>query len=153
MERLAAAAARRPGAIRRTAALAVETGLPAPALDQVLGFLRLAGLLEAPRGTEGVRLARPASRISLLQVVRAIDGTGLWGRCILGLEECSDAMPCPAHVVWKETRGLLERHLDGQTLVDLTRAVARRRDAKEESEKIARGKRPPDQVSWPPPDE
>ena len=153
MERLAAAAARRPGSIRRTSALVVETGLPAPALDQVLHFLRLAGLLEAPRGTEGVRLARPASRITLLQVVRAIDGTGLWGRCILGLEECSDAMPCPAHVVWKETRALLEAHLDRQTLVDLTRAVARRAEAREQSERVARGRRPAREVSWPPPDE
>ncbi len=131
MERLAATAARRPGSIRKTAALAEETGLPAPDLEQVLGILQLSGLLEAPPGSGGVRLSRPPSQISLLQVVRAIDGTGLWGRCILGLEECSDTMPCPAHVVWKQTRELLEQHLDRQSLVDLTLAVTRRRRARQ----------------------
>jgi Rrf2 family protein len=135
MERLAAAALRRPGSVRTESTLAGETGLSLPALEQAVHFLRLAGLVEATRGrTAGIRLARPASRVSLLAVVRAIDGAGLWGRCILGLEECSDAMPCPAHPAWKQARSLLEEHLDGQSLEDLTRAVTRRRRARRSAE-------------------
>ena len=134
MERLAAAALRRPGSERKFDALASETGLSVPVLDQVLHFLLLAGLVERRRGSPGgIRLTREASRISLLEVVRAIDGAGLWGRCILGLEECSDAMPCPAHPAWVEARTMLERHLDGQSLADLTRAVSQRRLAAGES--------------------
>jgi Rrf2 family iron-sulfur cluster assembly transcriptional regulator len=130
MERLAAAALRRPGSVRTETALAGETGLSLPALEQVVHFLRLAGLVEATRGrTAGIRLARPASRVSLLEVVRAIDGAGLWGGCILGLEECSDAMPCPAHPAWKQARSLLEEHLNRQSVEDLTRAINRRRHA------------------------
>jgi Rrf2 family protein len=130
MERLAAAAIQRPGSVRNEAALAGETGLSLPELEQVVHFLRLAGLVEAAHGRAGgVRLARPASQVSLLEVVRAIDGAGLWGRCILGLEECSDAIPCPAHPAWKQARSLLEEHLDRQSLVDLTRALTRRRRA------------------------
>ena len=129
MERLAAAeAAARPGAMRGRALLAEDTGLPSPVLDQVLGFLEIAGLVQSGRGMPGaVRLSRPASEISLLQVVRAIDGTGLWSRCILGFEECSDEMPCPAHPVWKTTRAVLERHLDDQSIADLARTLQRRR--------------------------
>ena len=131
MERLAAAAVRRPGSLRNENVLAGETGLSLPALEQVVHFLRLAGLVETSGGrAAGIRLARPASRVSLLEVVRAIDGTGLWARCILGLEECSDAMPCPAHPVWKQARSLLEEHLASQSLVDLTRAVTRRHGAR-----------------------
>ena len=127
MERLAAADLRRPRSVRTEAALVDETGLSLPELEQVVHFLRLAGLVEITRGrTAGVRLARPASRISLLQVVRAIDGAGLWGRCILGLEECSEAVPCPAHPVWKQARSMLEEHLDSQSLMDLTRTLTRR---------------------------
>lgn len=136
MERLAAVAVRRPGSVRNKDVLSTETGLSGPELEQVLHFLRLAGLLEVPRGaSSGVRLARSPSRISLLQVVRAIDGGGLWGRCILGLEECSDAMPCPAHPAWKETRALLERHLESQSLADLTKAVALRYKARRSGER------------------
>lgn len=135
MERLAAASCRRPGSSRSLSVLAGETGMSVPALEQVVHFLRLAHLLEAPRDrSKAVRLARPASQISLLAVVRAIDGAGLWGRCILGLQECSDAAPCPAHPVWKKARAMLEQHLDSQSLVDLTRAVARRRRAGNRSE-------------------
>lgn len=142
MERLAAAAVRRPGSFRSENVLAGETGLSLPELVQVVHFLRLAGLVETSRGrAAGIRLARPASRVSLLEVVRAIDGTGLWARCILGLEECSDSMPCPAHPVWKQARSLLEEHLDSQSLVDLTRAVTRRHHARKPVE--ARSRKPP----------
>jgi Rrf2 family protein len=127
MERLAASSLRRPGSVRNRAALAAETGLSAPVLEQVVGFLELAGLLKAaPAPNGGIRLARTPARISLLEIVRAIDGGGLWRRCILGLEECSDESPCPAHPVWKTTRGLLEKHLEGQSIADLSKALARR---------------------------
>jgi len=142
MERLAAAAVRRPGSVRNENVLAGETGLSLPELLQVVHFLRLAGLVETFRGrAAGIRLARPPSRVSLLEVVRAIDGTGLWARCILGLEECSDAMPCPAHPAWKQARSLLEEHLDSQSLVDLTRAVTRRHRARKPV--AARSRKPP----------
>jgi Rrf2 family protein len=142
MERLAAAAVRRPGSVRNESVLAGETGLSLPALEQVVHFLRLAGLAEVSRGrAAGIRLARPPSQVSLLEVVRAIDGTGLWARCILGLEECSDAVPCPAHPAWKQARSLLEEHLDSQSLVDLTRAITRRHHARKPVE--ARSRKPP----------
>jgi Rrf2 family protein len=141
MERLAAADLRRPRSVRNETTLARETGLSLPDLQQVVHFLRLAALVEVTRGrAAGVRLARPASRVSLLEVVRAIDGAGLWGRCILGLEECSDALPCPAHPAWKQARSLLEDHLDNQSLEDLTRALTRRHRAQKPA--AARWERP-----------
>jgi Rrf2 family protein len=136
MERLAAASLRRQGSSRTLGDLASEIGVSGPALEQVVHFLRLAGLVEPARDPSAVRLARPASRISLLAIVRAIDAAGLWGRCILGLQECSDDAPCPAHTVWQEARAMLERHLDSQSLVDLTRAVDSRRRAGDRSEPL-----------------
>ena len=131
MERLAAWSVRRPSSVRHLSVLATETGLSQPVIEQVVHFLELANLVKAPRGLAGgIRLARPANRISLLEVVKAVDGTGLWRRCILGLEECSDEMPCPAHPVWKMTRALLEDYFDGQSIADLSGAVARRRHAR-----------------------
>ena len=127
MERLAASSVRRPGSVRTRAALAAETGLSLPVLEQVVGFLELAGLLKtAPAPNGGIRLARTAANISLLEIVCAIDGGGLWRRCILGLEECRDEAPCPAHPVWKTARGMLEKHLESQSIADLSKALARR---------------------------
>lgn len=126
MERLAAASVQRPGSVRHPDALAAETGASGPALEQAINLLSLAGLVEKPKAG-GVRLSRAASRISMLDVVQAIDGAGLWARCILGLAECSDEEPCPAHEVWKKTRALLEYQLKSRSMADLAEAIARRR--------------------------
>ena len=127
MERLAAASLRRSSAGRTVQGVAEETGLALPTLTQLVSFLRSAGLV-SQRGRTGVlRLGRKASDISVLDVIRAIDGSGLWKRCLLGLAECSDAAPCPVHFAWKAARGELERHLASQSIADLARAIARRR--------------------------
>lgn len=127
MERLAAAEIARPGALSSLAALAAATATPQPALSQIVHRLRRAGLLAARRGPSGgVRLARPAAEISVLEVVRVVDGADLEGRCILGFPACGDATPCPAHPVWKRVRAMLEQRLESRSLADLTRSVARK---------------------------
>ena len=123
MERLAAATLRNRGAAPNLSTLAAETGMSVPALAQVVHFLQRSGLVKPRPATGGVQLARTAEKISMLDVVRAIDGEGLWNRCLLGLAQCSDEAPCPAHSVWKKARRMLERHLDSQSIADLARAV------------------------------
>jgi Rrf2 family iron-sulfur cluster assembly transcriptional regulator len=130
MERLAAAERERPLALSSLAALAGQIGVSPAALAQIVARLRRAGLLTARRGPSGgVRLARPAAEISVLEVVRAVDGTDLTGRCILGFPACGDATPCPAHPVWKNARAMLEARLESRSLADLARSVARKNAA------------------------
>jgi Rrf2 family protein len=58
---------------RSGADLALEQGLPAPFLEQVLLRLRRAGVLEARRGRHGgYRLLRPAAAVSLAEVLAAV---------------------------------------------------------------------------------
>lgn len=58
---------------RSGADLALEQGLPAPFLEQVLLRLRRAGVLEARRGRHGgYRLRRPAAAVSLAEVLAAV---------------------------------------------------------------------------------
>lgn len=130
MERVAAAEAERPDAWVGLSPLAKEIGVSAPSLAQIAHRLRRAGLLSARRGPSGgVGLPRPAERITVLEVVRAIDGTGVSSRCILGFENCTDDTPCPAHPVWSTVRPLLERELERKTLLDLVEAVKKKRKA------------------------
>jgi Rrf2 family protein len=100
-----------------------------PTVAQVVSFLGIAGLVAERRSPPGVRLARPVSEISLLDVVRATDGSGVMRRCLMGLPECSDVAPCSVHPVWKKAREELEKHLAKQSIADLTRALAARRRA------------------------
>jgi len=125
MERLAATARRRAG--RKVTVLAAEVGIAVPTVTQHAHFLRLAGLLARRAPVGALRLARAPAEISLLDVIRAIDGGRLWKRCLFGLAQCSDASPCPVHPVWKEARALLEEHLAAQSLADLVRSVEGRR--------------------------
>lgn len=127
MERLAAASLRHAGSGRSLQGLADETRLAVPTLTQLVSFLRRAGLVWQRGRSGGLRLKREAPAISVLEVIRAIDGAGLWRRCLLGFAECSDAAPCPVHPAWKAARAELERHLASQSIADLARAIARRR--------------------------
>ena len=134
IDRLAASSVRRPSALRSLPVLASETGLAVPTLTQLVSFLRLAGIVKQRSRGGGLALTRPASEISLLDVIHAIDGHTLWRRCLLGLPECTDAAPCPVHSTWKAARTALEKHLEGQSIADLTRALKKRR-------RLGRGRR------------
>ena len=56
-------------------ALATAQGIPLRFLENILGDLRNAGVVESRRGVEGgYLLARPAAEITLADVIRAVDG-------------------------------------------------------------------------------
>jgi Rrf2 family protein len=55
--------------------LAEAQGIPPKFLENILGQLRRSGLIRSQRGPDGgYWLARPAERISLADIIRAIDG-------------------------------------------------------------------------------
>ena len=71
-----AAAARHPAGARLTATtLAGETGVRLPTAQKLMGRLASAGLLASARGTGGgFVLARAAERISLADIIEAVEG-------------------------------------------------------------------------------
>ena len=69
------ALAARDGVVVSVEVLAAEQQLPRKFLEAILGDLRRAGIVRSHRGPEGgYVLSRPASQISLGQVIRAVDG-------------------------------------------------------------------------------
>ena len=55
--------------------LAEAQGIPPKFLENILGQLRRSGVIRSQRGPDGgYWLARPADRISLADIIRAIDG-------------------------------------------------------------------------------
>jgi FeS assembly SUF system regulator len=85
------AAARRPGEERLSAsALAGRTGVPLPTAQKVLGKLAAAGLLQSSRGARGgVWFARPPERITLADIIEAVEGPIAMTQCS-GSDEASD---------------------------------------------------------------
>ncbi|MBN1560431.1 Rrf2 family transcriptional regulator [candidate division KSB1 bacterium] len=70
--------------------------------------------LKGPKG--GVGLNKPAEEISLKSIVLAIDGQDFFEGCLLRLDKCSDAHPCPIHDEWKPVRRQLLNFLESTTL-------------------------------------
>lgn len=102
--------------------------LPAPVMGKVLQELVRSRLLDARRGPGGgFRLARPAQKISLRDVVAAIDGLEQFKECAVGLERCADDAPCPLHDTWKALRQRFETYLETTTLDQMARAVVRKK--------------------------
>src|SRR5580658_90648 len=69
---LAAASGEKPVKAER---LATAQEIPLNFLENILGELRHAGVVRSQRGAEGgFRLARPASEVTIADVIRAVDG-------------------------------------------------------------------------------
>jgi FeS assembly SUF system regulator len=73
---LMTAAARQPAGARLSATeLAGDTGVPLPTTQKLMGQLAGCGLLSSARGAGGgFALARPATEISLADIVEAVEG-------------------------------------------------------------------------------
>jgi Rrf2 family protein len=94
--------------------------IPLRFLENILGELRHAGLVESRRGAEGgYMLARPAAAIALADVVRAVDGplANVGGRRPDALEYPDGAEAL--RDVWVAVRAGLREVLERTTLADV----------------------------------
>lgn len=117
--RLAVALARRGDAFVPLAEVGDALGMPNAFLAKAGQDLVHADVLISRRGPHGgVALARDASAIRLLDVVEAVDGLGVFDRCLLGLPGCGSLAPCPLHEAWVDAREGLRRELADTSLAD-----------------------------------
>jgi Rrf2 family protein len=104
-----------------------ELGLSFHFLTKILQQLTEQGLMTSYRGPHGgVALAREASRVTLLDVVEAIDGSELFTGCVLGLQRCGERRPCPLHASWTGERARLREILKRATVKTLAETIGRR---------------------------
>ena len=72
---MTAAAPRDSGERLSATELSAETGVPLPTAQKLMGQLATAGLLDSVRGAAGgFSLSRPATKISLADIVEAVEG-------------------------------------------------------------------------------
>ena len=102
-------------------------GLRAPFMAKTLLQLVKQKLVTSQKGPGGgFALARKPGKITLLDIVRAIDGEPDFTRCAVGLAQCSSTMPCPLHNTWLELRAGIRNYLHTQTLDQLADAVEKK---------------------------
>lgn len=74
-------------------------------VGKLLQRLVKAGLIESVKGPRGgFFITAQQAELPVMRVVQAIDGEDVFGRCGLGLSQCSDARPCPFHEDFKPIR-------------------------------------------------
>ena len=94
--------------------------IPSAFLSKIVQTLSRAGLIISQKGPGGgVNLSRPAAKISLLEVVGAIDGLDLTTDCVLGMPECGEETPCPLHTHWGAIRNRIVEMLEHQTVASV----------------------------------
>ncbi len=106
--------------------IAERTGLPQPYLEQIVLALKGAGLVRSKRGVGGgYVLARPPDKITLAQIVSAVDGpivAGEFGEPHTG-GACNHEGQCVLLAFWAEVGEKMREHLQSFTLADMVSKV------------------------------
>jgi Rrf2 family protein len=111
--------------------LAAHEKLPVKFLEQIMMVLKEAGLIESRRGKfGGYRLAQPAGRIVIGQVVRLIDGPLAPIGCVsqTAYEKCScpDETHCGLRMLMLDVRNAITSILDRYSLADVVGVTLRK---------------------------
>ena len=119
-------------AIDRTAdrlkseALAVELETTAGFVPQVVGPLVKRGWVRSDPGPRGGYSAMVSlDRVSVLDVIEAVDGPTDLGRCVVADGPCGRAPHCALHTAWARARDELVTHLAAQSMSSLGAVRAR----------------------------
>ena len=91
--------------------------IPESFLAKILQSLVRAGLTVSQRGAHGgFALARPASEITMRDVIEAVDGPVALNQCVLWPEDCRRSGDCETHKAWAMAQAQLMDVLDTVTL-------------------------------------
>ena len=83
---------------------------------QELGRKRLVQSIKGPNG--GFYMTERDFKISISDIVKAMDGDKLYSDCVLGLKACSEKNPCPVHFEFKEIKKRLIHMIENNTIGD-----------------------------------
>jgi Rrf2 family protein len=110
-------------------------GIPGGALAKVFQQLVRAGVAVGTRGVGGgYRLARPASRITVLDVMKVFERPRAPGACVLHDrpgEQCPQTSVCNLHWLFEEVDELVRCTYESVTLETLVRRVGSRAPARQ----------------------
>ena len=96
--------------------------IPEKFLAKIFQRLSKVGLLRSSRGAKGgFSLGRPASKITLREIIEAIEGPIAVSRCLLKNGECGEEDTCPLRDVWQEAQESFLGVLNRTTVEDLAK--------------------------------
>jgi Rrf2 family protein len=103
-----------------TSRIAEEQAIPPSFLAKIISQLSIAGLIHTSRGAHGgVSMAVSPEKVSVLDVVEAIDGPLALNECTLNPSICPSGPDCPLHGLWCEAQADLVKKLKNTTFASV----------------------------------
>lgn len=105
------------------AKIAKKEGISKQYLEHLIAKLKKAKILKSAKGIKGgYRLSRPPSRITVLEIIEALEGIIKPYNCLTSQlrSQCGKETCCPK-VVWQKIQKSLTKTLKEITLVDLVK--------------------------------
>jgi Rrf2 family protein len=94
--------------------------IPKSFLAKILQRLVKAGIVISVRGIGGgFSLAKKPENISILDVIKAIQGDSAINICAIDKKLCRLSKTCSVHPVWVELRGIIEKRLQKENFAKL----------------------------------
>jgi Rrf2 family protein len=113
-----------PGSRLQTSDIAQRQAIPENYLVKIVNRLAQAELLQTYRGTEGgVVLARPAEKISMLEIIQALEGKINLNICSHEPAHCAISAQCLACPYWVGLQEVFDEHLESLKLGDMIRPL------------------------------
>ena len=114
------------GKVSMLSAIAEAQDVPPRFLAKIFQALAKAGVVKSHRGAKGgFSLARPASEITIKDVIEAIEGPIYLNVCLVAEGECDRDKICPVHAVWQEAQEKMMSVLAGANFADLAKSEER----------------------------
>lgn len=100
--------------------IAEAEAIPKPFLAKILQALSKKNLIRSSKGPSGgFMLLKPLNKITLLDVIEAVEGEISLNRCLVEGNGCSRNSYCAAHIAWMECQAKLISTLKGYTIKSL----------------------------------
>lgn len=116
-----------PAAVHTATGISAAIGIAPPTVSKLLKILSRRGLLVSLRGSRGgYRLSRRPGRITVAEVVEAVEGTIALTECSGVMCRCSMEPGCTVQRNWRQINRRLRGVLDGVTVADLARKRTRK---------------------------
>lgn len=99
-----------------------DSGVPAAYVAKIFQCLAKSRILSSQRGPAGgYSLLIPATRLTLLKVVRSLDDLSKspFSNCVMGFDKCNDKNPCPLHPIWAKAKDQMLEKLHSSTIADM----------------------------------
>ncbi|MCX7918164.1 MAG: Rrf2 family transcriptional regulator [bacterium] len=106
--------------------LCIAQNTPRAFMIKIFQQLSKKGLVKSVRGSKGgYVLARPASRITLREIIEGVEGPIFLNRCLIRNMGCDRSEKCPLYPVWKKAQKCLLEVFEQHNLAELADHAAK----------------------------